>query len=162
LPVLPVVNAPKGKGRLVHPTLGALDYDTKPDSWANIDGDAIIAPTWSSTKTLLSAANVLWQGNIRDVEVTESWTQPMSMTMAQMRMLIAFWSNPVDPLIGYVQWWPNYANSNGYNVLLTSLQAGRSGITLTDLGNYVDADDNNIGWMENPVTLTLKLVAKLG
>src|ERR1700729_161501 len=71
--VFPSVGYPNGLGRLVHPTLGAYDYSTKPDKWVNIDGDVIVAPVWASTKTLGGAANSLWPGNIANVVCEESW-----------------------------------------------------------------------------------------
>lgn len=160
-PVLPLVSSTSGNGRLVHPILGAFSYDVKPDEWVNIDGDVFILPIWSSTKTLGGAANVLWSGNIRDVVVEERWKQSLAMTVAQLRLMLAVFTNPVDPATGYVQWWPNYTTDIGYNVLPIGFSVGGQGITLTDLINAKTVEGNPDGWVEYPVVFTLKIVSKV-
>lgn len=154
-----------GHGRIVHPLLGAFDYEVKPDEWVNIDANPVIQPVWSSTRTLTSAANVLWSGHIRDVVVEERWLAlgGLAMPITQLRMLLAIWTMPVDPDIGYVHWYPNYITHLGYKVIPVMLQSGGSGggITFDDVVNYLDEDDNPIGWMTAPVTFTLKLVDRL-
>ena len=131
VPILPVIASGQGRGRLVHPTLGTYDYLFMPDSWVNIDGDVIIAPVWSSSTTLDGAANTLWQGHIRDVEVEEHWT--FAVTLPHLRSIMSFWQNPPDPDDGYVAWYPTYANDLGYHVLLLSVTVGGSAIHL----NYI-------------------------
>jgi hypothetical protein len=152
-----------GRGRIVHPILGMFDYETKPDEWVNIDAEAIIPPVWASSRTLTSSANVLWQGNLRDVVVEERWKAlgGLAMPATQFRMLLAIWTNPMDPDVGFVQWYPNYITQAGFRVLPVGLSAGGQGITFDDVINYVDEHDNPIGWMTAPVTLTLKLVERL-
>jgi len=129
--ILPVIAAGAGRGRLVHPTLGTYDYAHMPDEWVNVDGDVLIAPIWASSKTLDGAANTLWQGNIRDVEVEEHWT--FAVSIAHLRAVLAFWQNPPDPDDGYVAWYPNYANGNGYSVLMLDVSVGGQGVKL----NYI-------------------------
>lgn len=163
LEVWPAYPAESGHGRIIHPTLGAFDYETKPDEWVNIDADAIITPVWASTRTLTSSANVLWQGNIRDVVVEERWKAlgGLAMPITQLRMLLAIWTTPVDPDVGYVHWYPNYITSVGFKILPVMLTSGGQGVTFDDVVNYKDEDGDPIGWMTNPVTFTLKLVARL-
>ena len=160
-PILPVVSAPSGNGRLVHPTLGAFDYEVKPDEWCNVDGDLIVVPTWAYNKTLTGGVNVLWQGNIKDVVIEERWKQSMAMTISQLRLMLAVFMNPVDPASGYVQLWPNYANDNGYKVIPIGLSVGGQGITLTDLINSKDSDGNPGGWVESSVVFTLKVAGRV-
>lgn len=126
--ILPAVAAGSGRGRLVHPTLGTYDYAYMPDEWVNVDGDVIIAPIWASSKTLDGAANTLWQGNIRDVEVEEHWT--FAVSIEHVRSILSFWQNPPDPDDGYVSWYPNYVNGNGYQVLMLSVTIAGNGVQL--------------------------------
>lgn len=177
--VIPAVGFPSGLGRIVHPVLGAFDYAYKPDEWVNVDGGgAIVAPTWASTKTLQGSAHSLWTGSISDVVCEERWgvsQQGLSMPIAQLRMLMAIWMNPVDPTVGYVQWFPNYATNVGFNVLPVDLVVGRAGlstlarlsgigyqvISLDDVVNYLDAEGNNDGWVTQAVTFFMKLVSEV-
>jgi hypothetical protein len=161
--IFPAYPAESGHGRIVHPTLGAFDYEVKPDEWVNIDADAIIPPVWSSSRTLTSAANVLWAGVLRDVVVEERWKAVggLAMPVTQFRMLLAIWTTPVDPDVGYVQWYPNYITGVGFKVLPVNLSAGGQGIALDDVTNYKDDEGEPIGWVTSPVTLTLKLVERL-
>ena len=126
--ILPAVGAGEGRGRLVHPTLGTYDYAFMPDEWLNVDGDVIIPPIWATSKTLEGAANTLWQGHIRDVEVEEHWT--FAVEIEHLRSILSFWQNPPDPADGYVEWWPNYANANGYKVLLLNVTVGGDAVKL--------------------------------
>src|SRR5579862_3243807 len=80
IPILPGIVAPGGKGRLIHPTLGTLDYDYAPDEWVNLAHDVIVPPVWATTKTLSGASNALWPGDIRDVEVQEIWNQGLNLS----------------------------------------------------------------------------------
>jgi hypothetical protein len=150
-------------GLLVHPTLGALAYEIPPDEWVNVDQDVIIAPTWTSTKTLTSSANVMWPGNIRDVLVEEKWTQQISMSIGMFRELLNIWTNPVDPSTSsYVAWYPNYINQNGYLVLPMKLSVGGSDIfSFSDVVNSLDVAGDPNGWLTQPVTLSLKIISKL-
>ena len=164
LPIYPTFPTGQGRGRIVHPYLGAFDYEVKPDEWVNIDADAIIAPIWASSRTLTSAANVLWQGALRDVMVEERWKAlgGLAMPMTQMRMLMAIWTNPIDPDVGYVQWYPNYITEVGYKVLPVGLSSGgQQGLVFDDVVNYKDEDGEPIGWITAPVTFTLKIVERL-
>lgn len=162
LPIYPSYPQQGGRGRLIHPFYGTLDYDAKPDEWVNIDADVIIPPVWASTRTMSSAANVLWNGNIRDVVVEERWkaTGGLAMPIGQLRMMLAMWTMPVDPDVGYVQWYPNYISPYGFKVIPVNLTAGGQGIVFDDVVNYKD-DRGPDGWMTQPVTFTLKLVDRV-
>lgn len=165
IPILPLISPSSGKGRLIHPDLGTLDYPNQPDEWVNVDNDVIIPPIWTTTKTLKGSVNVLSQADIRDVIVEEHWTQEMNVTIGFLRMLIAFWCNPPDPTAGVpVQWWPNYATTLGFNVALLNLQVGSGlqngrersdGITL----NSLVRDPAN--WVTEPVTLTMRILGRV-
>ena len=161
--IFPAFPNESGYGRIVHPILGAFDYEVKPDEWVNIDADAIIPPVWASSRTLTSAANVLWQGHLRDVVVEERWKAlgGLAMPITQLRMLLAIWTTPIDPDVGYVHWHPNYITQVGFKVLPVQLSAGGQGITFDDVVNYKDEDGEPIGWITAPVTFQLKLVERL-
>lgn len=150
-----------GRGRLVHPSLGTFDYAYQPDEWTNMDGDALILPVWSTTKTLRGAANTVFQGNLRDVIIEEHWNQPLSMPMAMLRTLLSFYMNPPDPSVAYIKWYPNYTNANGYNVVMLGLVCGQgasgdtnpSGVTLDVVSQQ--------GWATKPVSLKMRIAGKL-
>lgn len=153
---LPVGPTPTGKGRLIHPTLGTLDYEHTPSSWDNIDGDVIVPPVWASAKTLQGSANTLWTGNLRDVTCVERWdsdTGELRMKMSMLRMLIAFFVAPPDPAEAQVEWWPNYTTNLGFKVALTNLTVGGQGITLDTLATRKD-------WARRDVALTLKILGR--
>lgn len=161
-PVLPALMAPYGKGKISHPIFGTFDYDVKPDQWKNVDTDILIKPVWSGSKTLTSAANTLWFGNIKDVIAEERWNQNLAMTISQLRLLNSIYTNPVDPSIGYVQWFPNYSNNNVYNVIPVDLTvADNDGIVLDDIVNAKNEHGLDDGWVTGPVILKLRLVAKV-
>ena len=68
--VLPALGATAGRGRLIHPTLGTLDYPNAPDLWRNVDTDVIVAPVWANAKHAPRLHLTRFgKGNIRDVEV---------------------------------------------------------------------------------------------
>jgi hypothetical protein len=150
--VLPVIAGGTGRGRLVHPTLGTYDYAQMPDEWVNVDGDVLIAPIWSSARTLDGDANTLWQGDIRDVQVEERWTYAVS--AAHMRAIVAMWQNPPDPDDGYVSWYPNYTNGNGYNVILENVSVGGEGVKL----NYVT---KRYDFVIDDMVVRLRIVGRL-
>lgn len=151
-----VVSSPiagSGLGRLVHPTLGTYDYEIAPIEFGNMDTDAVIAPVWASEKTLTGSANTLWNGYMADVEVYERWTGKVALRAAQFRMFKDMWMNPPSPP-SYVEWYPNYINSNGYKVLILDVSTGGgSGVNL-DL--TVTQGD---GFVKGPVELKMRLVA---
>lgn len=154
--VLPPASSTTGKGRLVHPTLGTLDYDNAPTRWRNIDGDIIAAPTWASTKTLQGAANTLWPGAIRDVDCLEAWDSDaggIKMRMSMLRGLILFFQNPPDPAVGAVQWYPSYTTDLAYTVALVDLTVGGQGVTL----DFVSRQ----GWARGDVELTLRVLGRV-
>lgn len=154
--VIPVASVVSGKGRLVHPTLGTLDYTYAPNNWTNIDGDVIPFPTWAGSKTLQGSSNTLWRGDIRDVTVVERWTRDSGgiiMPIAMLRTLLLFFQNPPDPASAWVLWYPTYTTDLSYKVLLTDLQVGGNGITLNAIATKKD-------WATEEVSLSLKIVAR--
>jgi hypothetical protein len=163
IPILPLISPGTGLGRLIHPTLGTLDYDYSPDEWVNLDQDVIIAPTWSTQKTLQGAINTLWQGDIRDVIVEEHWINDPNVSATWLRHVLAFWQNPPDPVTGTpVQWWPNYATTLGFQVIMINVCVGsglkniRERYDGTVLNHYAN-DDN---WVTEPVTLTMRILGR--
>lgn len=156
IPILPAAGSHTGRGRLIHPTLGTLDYTQSPDEWQGIDTDILTPPVWASTKTLAGAANTLWRGQVRDGQAVERWTGQtgLSMPLPLLRALLAFWQNPVDPAAGYVQWWPNYTTALGYQVIITDVSVGSGqGVTL----DYITRQ----GWVAAPVALSLRIAGRV-
>jgi hypothetical protein len=174
---MPAVSYPNGQGKIVHPTLGAFDYEYPPDEWTNMDGDVMIAPTYASTKSLQGSSSKLWSGDIRDITCEERWLSlgGLAMPITQLRLLLACFMNPVDPSIGYMQWYPSYSNAIGYNVQMIDVVTGNAGspvmaamagfksqgIALNDLINSLDGDGNPFGWTDKPVSVFWKMVSKV-
>ena len=159
VPILAGIGSATGKGRLIHPTLGTLDYAQAPDEWRNVDADVIVSPVWSNTKTLLGSANALWPGDLRDVEVEERWTQPLAMADAFFRQLLTFFQTPPDPdADAPVQWWPNYASPLGFQVAIKDVAVGDdgkgNGVVLTPLLNAR-------GWVEGKVIVTMQVLGRM-
>ncbi len=151
--ILPAIGASTGKGRLIHPTLGTYDYECCPDEWSNIDGDAIIAPIWASSKTLNGTSNTLMMGNIRDVVVEERWTSGLSTSLEMVRILASFWQNPPDPALDYIKWYPNYVNTNGYNVILTNLELNGQGLNF----DYISRQ----GYVTGALVLRMRIAGRV-
>lgn len=153
LEVLPVAVSGEGRGRLIHPTLGTFDYPYMPKQWTNMDGNAIIFPDWQTSKTLGSGMGALWPGNIRDVVCKETWVPDggLSMPMSMLRVLIAMLQNPPDPTSDYVQWWPSYVTTLGFDVIIKNLTVDGQDITFTDVTLQ--------GWAAGQVEITYRLVA---
>ena len=154
VPPLPLEQA-FGNGRLVHPILGPYDYEYAPNEWVNLLGDVIIAPIWSSDLTLAGAAHALWAGTIQDVEIEEHWLGEggLSMPTAQLVALLAMYQAPPDPASAWVVWYPNYATSLAYKVILTGLSVGGQGAVVIDtfaLRGYVTGE----------VTLAMRIVGR--
>jgi len=152
LSIIPNAVAGEGTGRLIHPTLGTFDYLYAPEQWVNMDGGAIIKPKWQNSPTLDSGQNTLWGGNIKDVECKELWTAPggLAMPMSQLRVLISFFQNPPDPTVDYVQWWPTYITTNGFDIVIKSMTVGGSDMTFTDVSKQ--------GWIDLPVTMIYQII----
>lgn len=154
LPVIGLAGSYTGTGRLIHPSLGTYDYARAPNEWVNMDGDVIIPPIWSSSKTLLGSANSLFVGDIRDVTVEETWTQSgAAMEAAMVRMLISFWMNPPDPGVAFVQWYPTYTSELGFNVVMLDLTLKGRSIAFDSL--------SHAGWVRGPVNLKMKIVSRI-
>jgi hypothetical protein len=163
IPILPLVSPGTGFGRLIHPTLGTLDYDYSPDEWVNLDQDVIIPPTWATQKTLQGAINTLWQGDIRDVLVEERWINDPNVTATFLRMLLAFWQTPPDPVTGTpVQWWPNYATTLGFNVIILGVPVGSglSHVRERDDGQVLNHYANDDNWITEPVTISMRVLGR--
>lgn len=146
-----------GYGRLVHPTLGTLDYTLPPHEWTNLDSDVLITPTWAASKTLTSTANTLWPGNLRDVVVSESWIPEagLSMPMPMLRLMMAFYLNPPDLAAGeYVEWYPTYSCNLGFKVILEGIDVDGNTLKMTPQTKYIDL-------IEFPITLKIRPVARI-
>ncbi len=163
--VLPPAPSSLGKGRLIHPTLGTLDYEYPPTAWTNLDTDVIAQPIWASSKTLLGSSNALWAGDIRDITCTEQWTSErgqLRMPIGQFRTLLAMVLNPPDPDVDVVEWYPSYANALGYRVALTTLSVGGQGVSLNWLSRADDYLEDAIGWIaDNDVVLAIKIIGRV-
>lgn len=153
LTVLPLATTAPALGRLVHPTLGTLDYPYAPDEWVGVDTDIIIPPTWAYTPTLGGGANTLWAGSIKDVVCKERWTSDVSMPIPFLRTLLNFAMNPPAPEDGYVQWLPQYTNPHTYNVILQMPTSGGSELVLDFLSRQ--------GWLAGVLELQLRVVNKV-
>lgn len=155
LAVLPIAAPGEGTGRLVHPTLGTLDYDTPPDEWTGLDGDALVPPVWASVATLDGAANTLWPGALRDVVCEERWLAEggLSMKLAQLRALLSFWATPPDPASAYVTWYPSYTSALAFQVVLLGVEVAGQPLTLNHLALRAE-------WVPYPVTVRLRLVGR--
>ena len=154
---LPMTRAPTGRGRLVHPTLGTLDYDYAPTSWTNVDADVLSSPVWASSKTLQGAATTLWRGDLRDVTCIEHWDQDageLRMPIFMLRTLVAFYANPPDPANAYVTWHPTYTSDLVFNVAMVGLTVGGEGITL-------DSIATRRNWARRDVELSLKVLGRV-
>jgi hypothetical protein len=151
--VLPAAMDGTGTGRLTHPSLGSYDYERPPDEWTNMRGDAVIAPIWATTKTLLGAANTLFAGDLRDVIVEERWTQSIVWKSSMVDMLLSMWTTPPDPTVAFVQWFPSYANDLGFNVVMIGMTLGGRDITTTSLSHG--------GYDRGPLTLRMRIVSRV-
>lgn len=156
LTIIAAASVVTGKGRLIHPTHGTLDYSYAPNTWTNIDGDVIPKPTWASSRTLDGASNTLWRGNIRDVVVTERWTSASGgiiMPVTMLRNLLLFFLNPPDPASAWVLWYPTYTSELSFKVIMLDLQVGGEGVTL----NSIVTRKN---WVTEEVALSMRIVAR--
>lgn len=151
--VLPLATTAPATGRLIHPTLGTLDYPYAPDEWVGVDTDIIIPPTWAYSQTLNGGANTLWAGSIKDVVARERWNSDISMPLAFVRTLLNFYMNPPAPESGYVEWQPSYVNPHRYSVILSSVNSGGSDLVM----DYITRQ----GWLAGVLELQLRLVAKI-
>ncbi len=165
--VLPPAPSSLGKGRLIHPTLGTLDYEYPPTDWDNINGDVIVKPVWSSSKTLLGSSNTLHAGDIRDVTCFEQWTSErgqLRMPMGQFQTLLAMYTNPPDPNPAgpQIEWYPDYTSSLGYKVSLTDLTVGGQGIRFNWLSHANEYLEDAQGWIaDNDVVLSIKIIGRV-
>lgn len=142
-----------GRGRLVHPVLGAYDYVNTPDEVVNLDGDVLYGPTWAHAPTLGGAVDALWSGFIRDALVIERWGNgTVGCPIDHLRQLWAMYANPPDPNAGApVVWSPNYANARSYNVAIVNVSAGGEAYTLKmRLARY--------GYAPSPVEIQFRIL----
>lgn len=151
LTVLPLAAPGAGRGRLEHPTLGVYHYPACPDEWTNLDGDLLVPPAWSHAATLTAGADVLWAGNLRDVEVEERWTSE-ALALEHLRRLAAIWTNPPDPASGAVTWWPEYSTTLGYKVAVTGLSAGGEQVLFDYLARQ--------GYARGPIVLKMRILGR--
>lgn len=142
-----------GRGRLVHPTLGAYDYVNAPDDVENCDGDVLIAPMWSHAMTLGGAVDALWPGYLRDAKIIERWRNgDVGCPIEHLRQLWQLFANPPDPVSGTpVVWSPNYINALSYKVALVDVRSGGQGYRLDlRLARY--------GYAPQPVELEMRVL----
>ena len=167
IPILPGAAPGTGLGRLIHPTLGTLDYDHPPDEWVNVDTDVIIEPIWSTEKALIGSINALWQGDITDVQVQERWTGEVNTTLTFLRQLLSFWQTPPDPVNDApIQWYPSYTNNLGYNVIILKVEvgAGLSGVVSSRRTRGVTLNAYQFGpgeWITEPVTVAYQILGRV-
>ncbi len=161
--VLPIAGPGEGAGRLVHPTLGTLDFSFRPDSWRNFRSDVTVRPVWQIAQTLAGSVYTLWSGSVEDVVVEESWTDAIAMPADEFDLLNAMFQAPPDPNLGtpdgFVQWFPRYASDLGFYVVLLDVQCGDSEQTFNDVSDIEDADGNS--WIGGPVVLTLGIRGRI-
>jgi hypothetical protein len=155
---LSVVAAPiggSGKGRLVHPTIGTIDYDRQPDRTDGMRGDAHIAPVWASSKALRGTANTLFAGDLRDVVCMEHWTQPF-VTATFADVLQSIFVNPPNPSGNHVIWYPSYLNAFGFKVVITDFSlGGNRGVSTFFPRHGAGTYDRG------PMSLTMRLIEKI-
>lgn len=153
--ILPLSAVGVGTGKMIHPTLGTLNYPYAPDKWTNIDTDLIVPPVWASTQTLNGGASTLWAGNIKDTVVTESWTGEGGLTLPVVfvRALLSFWMNPPAPETAYIQWYPSYTNELGYNIMITNVTCGGKEVTM----DYITRK----GWLTGGLEVTIKVASRV-
>lgn len=151
--VLPLSAVGPGTGKMVHPTLGTLNYPYAPDKWTNIDTDLVVPPIWASTQTLDGGASTLWAGNIKDTVVVESWTNDLSVPIVFLRALLNFWMNPPAPESGYIEWFPSYTNELGYKIMITNVTCGGKEITM----DFVTRK----GWVTGGLEITIKVAGRV-
>lgn len=142
-----------GRGRLVHPTLGTLDYVVSPDEVVDFDGAPLYRPQWARGQTLGGQVDTLWPGFLRDAVVIERWRNgEVGCPIAHLRALWAFFAAPPDPAAGQVVLWhPNYASAAAYKVALANLRAGGERIT-------IDRRLAGYGFAPQPVELELRIL----
>lgn len=145
-----------GKGRMIHPTLGSLEYTLPPHEWTSMGQDAIISPIWASQQTLSSSANTLWAGNLRDVAPEERWipSAGLSMPLAMLNALIAFWMNPPDPDVAYIEWHPSYVTTLKYSVVITAIEVNGAPLTMSP-----QTVGTNL--VEFPVTVKMRITGRV-
>ena len=155
-----VVDAPTypgGKGRLVHPVLGTLDYDIAPDEWDNLDTNILYPPVWQHVKTLSGGASTLWSGHYTDVEVKERWLGKVAVRADQFRTMVMFWRNPPLPSAAPIIWSPNYATALSFYVIMDKVSTGgSSGVTL----DYLVLQ--GAGFVKGPLEITYRVLGVVG
>lgn len=153
LVVLPVAGPGEGRGRLVHPTLGAFDYAFAPDRWTNLRGDVVVAPIWASAQTLAGAAATLWPGSLQDVTIEETWSDSYAMDGGQLDLLLQLYQTPPDPADGYLELWPSYASTLGFRVAFVALEVGGQDVALTPMSVTDDV-------IEGPVVARFRVIGR--
>ena len=155
--VLPIASPGAGAGRLIHPTLGTFDYEYSPDRWRGFHSDVVVPPVWSSVATMGGVISTLHDGSIEDVLVEEHWDD-LAITTGQLDLFNSLYQAPPDPTLGtpsgYVKWFPSYASDLGFYVILLAVDVG--GGQGMDLDPLVDQ-----GWVQGPVTLRMRIVARV-
>ena len=156
--ILPPSSTPGfGTGRLVHPTLGTLDYPVPPEETEDVDGGPVYRPVWSRARTLGGTADALWSGYLRDAEVLERWQNgDVGMPLPFFRMLWLMFTNPPDPAAGsFVLWSPTYAGTAlSWKVAISSLSAGGDRYGM----DWLLAKKGVGGFVPGPVELEMRVL----
>lgn len=135
-------------------------YSINPHQTINFNANPLTRPLYASTRTLSKTANVSFQGDITDLEVTEVWMgggNRIAMALSQFSMLLDYFMNPPDlASAGFITWSPRDISGRSFKVLLTSLDVGGGeGITLD---NLIKA---GTGWVHDEVRLVLRLIEEV-
>lgn len=150
--VLPLTAATGGKGRMVHPTLGVLDYPYAPDEWDNIDLDIIVPPVIGYQQTLGGMTATVHNGSMQDIVCVERWTSDVSLPVLFVRALLNFWMNMPAPETGqFVKWYPSYTTDLGYNVIIMGVSVNGSDVTF----DYISRQ----GWVAGEVAVRFKAIS---
>ena len=96
-------------------------------------------------------ADTLWDGNLRDVVVSEVWSQSI-VPIDHVRALLSYWTQPPNPDSGYVEWWPSYTTTLGFNVVIESVSGPQGALLLDHVSRQ--------GYARGPVTMSLRIVSR--
>lgn len=114
--------------------LPPLIYESNPDRWENFDSVPWTnRPQVKTELTLSWAQTVHWPGYLPDKPVREVWRgsdNRSRMFPYFLRRLYEYYSMP--PLSGYITWWPKDRTTQGYYVIMETVQVGGQDIITFD------------------------------
>lgn len=148
-----------------------------PSTTLNLDNVVLPQPRTQVIKTLGTTRLVTFGEGEDDVIVTEIWEAGRggaSMPTSLFRLIYEYWVNQPDfQQTGqqYIQWEPRDRNERTYQVEIVSLSVGGSGVLnvrdIRDSGGSVLGNaefgvaPSNTGWIDEDVTLELRIVAEV-